>query len=284
MSKRSYSELLFNSSSSSDEEKSSPIREDPDETIVMRNQSIDSDDDFILSQSAKRNRIPDLDYHQKKFIRTLGDQLFHMICSGRDPIFKTKMEQRDVNYIDTLSQLIDMFTDQLSSVIVTDKNEITSCENSKKYCKAGTACRFLPGYYASEKNKEGNPVHKGFIPQMYKILQDYGFFYFYFGIDTISQKLPNCKIIEKIEELSPIDLALRFGASLDKNVVVMDKAILRLNRVIFLRDFNVQCCLETLPDSNHIAFNKVLEDIASAIKRYKAEMSHPPKKGTRQKL
>lgn len=201
-------------------------------------------------------------------------KLFRKVCSGRDPNFKTEMTNKNPLYIEELSDEIDEYVDELVrtnystfiDLLGFDIPEITrgiTCTSTmKNQCKLEgdmineKGCIRLPGYYKNEKSKQ-------FIPQLYHILQDYGFFYHYLEFPMMDKKLTNTQILSRWSfKLGKI--VGRVGAPQDqfRFITIM---LLRLRRVQFLRSFDVKCCLQKPPDDDHLTFNGVLEDVYDTL-------------------
>lgn len=222
---------------------------------------------------------PEVD-ERKRQVNELGNSIYTAICSLEYEEFKTKMEQKDDVFIDDLTLSIEAFSDQLSMIMydsdhsnwdnlpIISPNECTKlvhhCHKDTRKC-----ARSLPGYYVKSKNHHGD-TRKAFIPHMYKVLQDYGFFHRYLGYDMIDEYVP-------LHTLTGIDWGVEIGYKLgtipgfnpdDKKrneIEHLNKMRTRIRRVQFLRAFDVRCCLNKEPDYSHAKFDNVLNDIYMAL-------------------
>ena len=224
---------------------------------------------------------PEID-GRKKQVNDLGTSIYEAICSLKYDDFKTKMENKDDKFIDDLTLSIEVFVDQLSMIMydidasnwdnipIIDRND---CVNLVHLCRKDTmkCARSLPGYYATSKKHHGD-LRKAFIPQMYKILQDYGFFHRYLGYNMIDKYVP-------LHILESEDWTLEIGVSLGKiqsineedekrkQIEHLNKIKTRIRRVQFLRAFDVRCCLDKERDEGHQKFDGILEDIYQLLER-----------------
>ena len=203
----------------------------------------------LQQQTSSAENIP-LNVPPLIVLEKMKTKLYNKICTGEGPnIFYLSMKSHDEIYIKSLTSEIEEYIDLLSQTMNVVDNE--------------KLCRKIPGFRTNENKR-------GLIPQVYHILQDYGFFAGYIGIDTISTKLP-------IEEL--LDWLLDFGIEIGENkvrygkhqvIMFMDTMMLRMRRVQFLRSFETHCCLGLEnADNNHIPMDKALERIYQAILRAK---------------
>ena len=218
---------------------------------------------------------------QKKLVNELGKSIYEAICSLEYEDFKTRMEGKDGEFIDSLTLSIETFVNYLSMIMYdindSDWDDLpvinpNDCTKLSHHCHKDTmrCARSLPGYYAkSNKQQHGDP-RKAFIPQMYKVLQDYGFFHRYLGYNMIDSYVP-------IGELENVNWGIKIGYKLgtipgtdpeDKKrneIEHLNKMKTRIRRVQFLRAFDVRCCLEKDPDSGHRRFDGTLEIIYAAL-------------------
>lgn len=221
---------------------------------------------------------------KRKQVNDLGKSIYTAICSLNYENFKENMESKDPEFIDDLTKSIEVFIDQLVMVMYdTDRTNWTDipliqqvdCANLVHHCHKDTMkCpRSIPGYYATSKKQHGDP-RKAFIPQMYKILQDYGFFHRYLGYNMIDAYVT-------IKDLNSTDWALQIGVKIGeindenqeirvrKRIQHINDMKTRIRRVQFLRAFDVRCCLEKEPDSGHKQFDSVLQEVYNALERYR---------------
>jgi len=205
-------------------------------------------------------------------LEKMKTRLYNKICAegGLDQ-FHLSMKSQDEEYIKHLTVEIENYVDLLStSMNIIDnqweKSHIgrqKSCEKYMDHCFKGKGCRKIPGFRIEEDNR-------GFIAQMYHILQDYGFFSSYLGIDNISSKLP-------ISELD--DWFVAFGKTIGKNEVkygkrpvlmFLDMMLIRVRRVQFLRLFESYCCNSFIQTAgSHIPIDNVLKRIYNAVEKEK---------------
>jgi len=192
------------------------------------------------------------------------------------------MENKDSTFIDDLTLSIETFIDQISMMMfdtsTTNWGNLpvinpSNCTNFTHHCHKETMkCpRSIPGY---------------FIPQMYKILQDYGFFHQYLGYNMIDAYIP-------VSQLNQIDWGVEIGYKLgtipgenpaDKQTKEMehlrnmklrirrvqfmrsfDVMKLRIRRVQFMRSFDVTCCLQKTADYDHIKFDNILQNVYNSV-------------------
>ena len=202
----------------------------------------------------------------------MGKKIFDKICKegGLDE-FQISMKDRDEEYIKFLIIEIEEYIDLLSlSMNIVDNTWSSNhiyrqdiCSEHIDHCHNETRCRKISGFRTEE-----NP--RGFIPQTYHILQDYGFFSSYLGIDNISSKMP----LSELEDWY-VDFGTEIGMNLYKYgkkpvIMFLDMMMGRLRRVQFLRSFETHCCngLERADDS-HLPIDKALERIYQTILRKK---------------
>ena len=180
-------------------------------------------------------------------LESMHDNLFKQICDGTDAdkeVFDRKMTNRDKDYIEMLSEKFEIYIDKLSEYA----NKIKNCpSDSEKYCKNDDKCRYIPGYSNNEPKKR-------FSPQLYHILQDYGFFWNYLGIDTITEK----KSIQYLQIRYTVEIGIMIGKMLCHTDKIVKLRFLekKLIRIQFLRLFNVQCCLNM---KEHKSFGTLLD-------------------------
>lgn len=187
----------------------------------------------------------------------MHNYLFAQVCSGEQidrEVFTRKLQLRDNDYIDMLSRRLEAYIDKLSQHVIQNGTNIHCPSDSHKYCEDNSKCVPIPGYYERERMKY-------FSPQLYHILQDYGFFWYFLGVDTIKEQLP----IRVLEDQYKVKIALELGKKLrgsvhDKLKILRDMEK-RLLRIQFLRSFNVQCCIQKEQDRSHIRFGNILETI-----------------------
>ena len=121
------------------------------------------------------------------------------------------------------------------------------------------------------KNADDWP--KGFIPQMYHLLQDYELLHVYLDIDPMPRSVADLEIdvvIAITEKVLGIvsDTPLK---TYDFRISFLNKVSLRLSYVIFLRLFYLHCCKQDVDDGGKRKFRLTLEYIQRAIdgnKRY----------------
>ena len=230
-----------------------------------------ADDEGFSDPVGKRQRI-----NRSETLVSKKKKLLRKVCSGRDPNFKTEMTNKNPLYIEELSDEIDEYVDELVRTnystfidllgfdIPEITRDITCTSTLKNQCKLEgdmnneKGCIRLPGYYENEKNA------KQFIPQLYHILQDYGFFYHYLKFPMMDKKLT-------INQLTGIKWGVKLGRILGglgspndeyRFITIM---LLRCRRVQFLRSFDVKCCLQTTPDGDHLTFDGVLENVYNVL-------------------
>ena len=188
---------------------------------------------------------------------------------------------------------IERFTDSLIIYFKWEPGQsldmnICTDQFSKDFCSADPSnkrkrCVRLPGVNFESNivdGKEENKI-KNFIPQLYHILQDFGFFNYYLGLNTVN--IPNClknkRLNFDITNLIPKDSrekeknrlvsrwALFLGRILQIKSQELDKEsftdfvgilIKVIERVQFLRHFDEKCCVRDQIDDPHKAFNVVL--------------------------
>lgn len=169
------------------------------------------------------------------------------------------------------------------------------CEEKFKtdFCKRPKKCMRLPG--DAFDNPEGL---KSFIPQVYKILENHGFFAKYLSLDTVSDA--NCLkargLLFEMSEFHPedpnrtneiaritADWSIHIGeligqklntTSKEDVVIFIEKIIKILDRAIFLRMFNESCCEKgnNSPAGDrardaHEGFSIVLSTVRGALSR-----------------
>lgn len=226
----------------------------------------EADNDDYSEPIGKRPKRNNLSSRKKK--------LFRKVCSGLDPNFTYEMSAKNPIYIEELSNEIDEYIDTLVranynqsiDLMQFDKLEIIRdlvCSPlMKKQCDHGSdvdngkGCVLIPGYY-----EQGGP--KQFIPQLYHILQDYGFFLHYLEFPMMDEKLS----ITKVSSRWSLRLGRILGGinSKHQEYSFITKMLLRLRRVQFMRAFDVKCCLDTISDDNHKSFNDVLDDVYDTL-------------------
>ena len=222
-------------------------------------------------------------------LNRMKKNLFEKVCSGRDMGFKSGMVNKNPDYIRELSLEIDRYTDALADSVLEpgtllsdlsrrDMGEMTSFCNEKSRAQCdmdknslnSEGCGFLPGYYT------GEPI-KQFIPQLYHILQDYGFFHHYLNFTSIIDTRPRMKI-NKILSKWGIHLG-RVLDGIDTNegkIRCLDTMMARLRRVQFLRAFDSSCCMGgviTEESMNHDFFNiEILDTVYETLEEEKASL------------
>lgn len=224
--------------------------------------------------------VPHGTNEQKKLVNELRKSIYEAICSLEYADFKTRMEEKDGEFIDSLTLSIEAFVDQLSMTMydidASDWDDLpvinpSDCTKLIHHCHKDTmkCARSLPGYYATSNKQHGDP-RKAFIPQMYKVLQDYGFFHRYLGYNLIDKYIPvgdltnvqwGIKIGYKLGTIPGIDVEDKKRNEIDH----LNNMKTRIRRVQFLRAFDVRCCLKKDPDSGHEKFDDILEIIYSAL-------------------
>jgi len=211
----------------------------------------------LQQQTSSAENIP-LNVPPLIVLEKMKTKLYNKICTGEGPnIFYLSMKSHDEIYIKSLTSEIEEYIDLLSQTM--DPSHMGRCTEYIDHCFSDKLCGKIPGFRTNENKR-------GLIPQVYHILQDYGFFAGYIGIDTISTKLP-------IEEL--LDWMLDFGIEIGENkvrygkhqvIMFMDMMMLRMRRVQFLRSFETHCCLGLEnADNNHIPMDEALERIYQEI-------------------
>ena len=199
-------------------------------------------------------------------------RLYNKICAGEGPnIFYSSMMSHDERYIKSLTSEIEEYIDLLSQTMnvvdnTWDQSHMGrqgSCAKYIDHCFSDKLCRKIPGFRTDENKR-------GFIPQMYHILQDYGFFAGYIGIDNISTKLPIVELEDWYVEFG-IEIGINYKEYGKRPVIVfMDMMMLRMRRVQFMRSFETHCCLGLEnADNNHIPMDEALERIYQTILRVK---------------
>jgi len=268
---------VLKSDSSDENNKTTEKREISNEnTISMfkRNRTDDengniADNEGFSDPVGKRQRI-----NRSDTLASKKKKLFRKVCSGRDENFKIEMTKKNPLYIEDLSDEIDEYVDELvmtnySTFIdllgfdVSElRRDITCTYIMKNQCKLEgdknneEGCTRIPGYYEHENVKK-------FIPQLYHILQDYGFFYHYLEFPMMDKKLKQWEILSR--------WSFKLGRIVQKRGTPQNKyrfitiILLRLRRVQFLRAFDVKCCLEKIPDEDHLTFDKVLETVYDTL-------------------
>ena len=222
-------------------------------------------------------------------LNRMKKNLFEKVCSGRDMGFKSGMVNKNPDYIRELSLEIDRYTDALADSVLEpgtllsdlsrrDMGEMTSFCNEKSRAQCdmdknslnSEGCGFLPGYYT------GEPI-KQFIPQLYHILQDYGFFHHYLNFTSIIDTRPRMKI-NKILSKWGIHLG-RVLDGIDTNegkIRCLDTMMARLRRVQFLRAFDSSCCMGgviTEESMNHDFFSiEILDTVYETLEEEKASL------------
>jgi hypothetical protein len=272
---------VLKSDSSDEKNKTTEKREISNEnenntiSILKRNRTDDEngtidDNEGFSDPVGKRQRI-----NRSDTLSSKKKKLFRKVCSGRDENFKIEMTKKNPLYIEDLSDEIDEYVDELvmtnySTFIdllgfdVSElRSDITCTSIMKNQCKLEgdknneEGCTRIPGYYEHENAKK-------FIPQLYHILQDYGFFYHYLKLPMMDKKLT-------INQLNNFKWGVRLGRILGglgspndeyRFITIM---LLRLRRVQFLRSFDVKCCLQKPPDSDHLTFDGVLENVYNEL-------------------
>ena len=274
----------FNSDNDSDEKKT------PQEKRKKSDTKSESDTKPVL----KRTRIEE-DRKNKKMkkeptLTEMKKKLFMKVCAGTDPEFKTNMKNKNSEYIESLSNEIDAYIDSLVQTNYKEKGtdykekgtdllefsmseierDIMCTETMNNQCNLekninminDKACVRLPGYY--DKSKQ-------FIPQLYHILQDYGFFYHYLKFPMMDEKLSNNQILAR--------WSLKLGEILgSKSLIGKQKLItvmlLRLRRVQFMRSLDIKCCLKYAAGniSDHVDFDVVLETVYDALLSRRSEI------------
>lgn len=191
-------------------------------------------------------------------LEDMHEYLFTQICSGEEvdkEVFTRKLETRDKDYINMLSRRFEIYIDKLGDhVLVNGVDTIVCPSDSYKYCRDNKKCMPIPGYYENERTKY-------FSPQLYHILQDYGFFWNYLGIDTIKEQLP----VKTLESQYTAKISYHLGARAEQigsdRISILRDMERRLLRVQLMRSFNVQCCVKKEEDQAHIIFGNVLDSI-----------------------
>lgn len=232
-------------------------------------------DDFSepIGKRPKRKKLETLSSRKKK--------LFRKVCSGLDPNFKSEMSRKNPVYIEELSHEIDDYVDTLVRTNYTQNidlmefdigeigRDIVCTPLMKQQCGhesdmiGDKGCVRLPGYYEQEGPKQ-------FIPQLYHILQDYGFFLNYLKFPMMDTKL-------SLLEVS-VRWSLKLGRILGgfnskrQEYAFITKMLLRLRRVQFMRAFDVKCCLDTISNKNHEPFDDVLQGVYDALLDERAEL------------
>ena len=268
MSKRGFKVLDSSSEEESDEYTDSPIEQIG--TSVLKNVHHGDDLEGYEPSTKKRKTTPvqNLDNMKRK--------LFDKVCSGTDIDFKEKMTKKDTSYIKSISseieQYIDLLANEIGNTDITTNFKIKGCpEGKKKQCDmlgiGKESCMIIPGYYKTEKIS-----NKQFIPQLYHVLQDYGFFFEYLQFPAIIDTIPrlSCGDISR-------DWAYRLGSITGveehQNGIVgkkqlLKKMMLRIRRVQFLREFDVVCCLAGTTDKDHEYFSEhVLKPVYETLER-----------------
>lgn len=208
-------------------------------------------------------------------LEKMKNKLFNKICAGDGlDTFHLSMKEQDEKYIESLTGEIEDYVDLLSASMGVNENTWDGshiqrqgvCGEYTDHCFNETICRKIPGFRSDEPGR-------GFIPQMYHILQDYGFFMQYIGLDNISSKLPMSELI---------DWFIHFGRVIGRNeikygktpvLIFLDMMMIRMRRVQFLRSFETYCCLGLeRSDESHIPIDDALEEIYQAVYRTKKDV------------
>ena len=271
----------------SDAESGNNADNESDTTSVLKRPRIEeesgnnADDENYSEPMGKKKRK-----EKHATLTTKKRKLFKKVCSGLDPNFKTEMQRKNSNYIERLSDEIDDYidslvqtnyekkTDLLQLGMLEIKRDLVCTDLMKKQCDLESnmlndkGCVRLPGYYEKEDPKQ-------FIPQLYHILQDYGFFYHYLEFPMMDEKLSNSRILARWAlNLGKILGRLNSSTNQYRFITVM---LLRLRRVQFMRAFDVKCCLGSVSDEGHMGFNGVLQDVYDTLldERAKIIRSNP---------
>lgn len=181
--------------------------------------------------------------------------LYDNVCLQSEE-FQQKMGKKDPEYIKLLSERIDAFTNKLVCDATSGRfsswliDFAFQCKQLKDtHCHTGNKCQVLPGWYKDKK---------AFLPHLYHILQDYGFFWDYIGFNNIDIKNDLFSLgsewQEKLTEKQE-------GMTVQEKKTHLSKLMVRVKRVKFLREFDVKCCLQKGQDSNHELFDNVLKGV-----------------------
>lgn len=269
--KRPRYEGLFMSirdTSSSEDESSVEEKNDTDSTVRVPSNVTSSP-----GWTTKKQRVSNEDNDSPGIIlEKMKTKLFNKICAGDGlDTFHLSMKEQNEEYIKFLTGEIEDYVDLLSNSMGVDGNNWDNshiqrqklCGEYTDHCFNETTCRRISGFHPGEKAI-------GFIPQMYHILQDYGFFMQYIGLDNISSKLPISDLEDWYVEFG-IEIGINFNKYGERPVLIfLDMMMIRMRRVQFLRSFETYCCLGLeRSDESHIPIDNALERIYTTIYRTK---------------
>lgn len=192
-----------------------------------------------------------------------------------------KKISRDIeSFIDSIMELADGNMD-----ILDEWNMFDMCPHGltkNQYCHLGSKKHPIKCLEMIEYDDM-----KRLIPQMYHILQDYGFFYIYLGVEHMriepkeneSQQEKKTRLEEEKQDISTLitekvselcgDISINdmsFEEKYNAKIRCLRTMERRLQYILFLREFNVICCLRKKEeDDAHLSFNQVLDASCVAI-------------------
>ena len=211
---------------------------------------------------------------RRKNLNDMHSDLYSRICDGKTSEFKNKLTANDSNseYINKLADQLDAYVDKLSfelqggDIKWEEVVNFNTCDPKLSYnCSKGSAkCDFIPGGAYLKDTKGNNRPPKSLIPQIYHVLQDYGFFWEYIGFNNIDMSKSTGVVLA--------NWGFNLGQKLcskrtDKRKIDFLKCIIhRAYRVLFLREFDVRCCLRKNKNRNHEHFDIVINDVIFVLR------------------
>ena len=123
-------------------------------------------------------------------------------------------------------------------------------------CNKGTKCKKLPDH----------DIQKSFIPQLYHLLQDYGFFLLYMNIVNNDEKDKDMKKLRKNVTDWCVDIAEGLAKyKRDERIRRYKEMLTKIRRVQFLRTFDAICCRNK--ERNHKSMDEFLDEIYGVVER-----------------
>lgn len=222
---------------------------------------------------------------EKKSLDSLKEGLFAKICApGPNSEFITKLRIMNRAYIEEISGELEEYIDRLVTSVGIDDimgkdlkgnmgDDTSIINNLREHCHKDIQCVILPGTaYFNESNT--------FIPQIYHVLADYGFFYHYLEFpelvnssnhfDKKGVKIPRYTYLSSRWSFRLADIMEAYN--IQEKIEFLEKISFRIRRVQFMRSFELNICREgkeyaegSRERISYDGFNEFLSDVFDSL-------------------
>lgn len=222
---------------------------------------------------------------EKQTLDSLKESLFAKICApGPNSEFITKLRIMNNAYIEEISGELEEYIDRLVTSVGIDNllgkdlkgnmGDNTSIVNDlREHCHKDIQCVVLPGTAYFDQSLT-------FIPQIYHVLADYGFFYRYLEFpelvnssnhfDKNGVKIPRYTYLSSRWSFRLANIMEAY--SIQEKIEFLEKISFRIRRVQFMRSFELNICREgkEYPEGSrkrisYDGFNEFLSDVFDSL-------------------